>query len=126
MTLDQRITEAARHVADGVAVPQVDLDAVRSQARANRRQRAVMAVTVVAAAIIVTGTALVMGREASAPEPADPVGPVQLGGLPLTPYWHDGVLHVEGVEIETPWRRPPVIEVAGDTVLAGSVRLSRR
>ena len=121
MTLDQRITEAARHVADGVAVPWVDLDAVRSQARASRRQRVVMAVTaVVAAAIIVTGTAIVMGRETSAPEPADPVGPAQLGGLPLTPYWHDGVLHVRGVEIETPWRRIPVIEVAGETVLAGA------
>ena len=119
MMLDQRITDAARHLADGVAVPQVDLDAVRSQARANRRQRAVMALTVVVAAIIVTGTALVMDRETSAPEPADPVGPAQLGGLPLTPYWHDGVLHVRGVEIETPWRRIPVIDVAGDTILAG-------
>ncbi len=38
MTLDQRITEAARHVADGVVVPEVDLDAVRSRARANQRQ----------------------------------------------------------------------------------------
>ena len=87
--------------------------------RANRRQQVALAVTVVVAAIIVMGTAVVMGREANAPEPADPVGPVQLNGLPLTPYWHDGVLHVRGVEIETPWRRAPAIEVAGDTVLAG-------
>jgi hypothetical protein len=78
-----------------------------------------MAVTVVVAAIIVMCAVLVMGREANAPEPADPVGPRQLNGLPLTPYWHDGVLHVRGVEIETPWRRAPVIQVAGDTVLAG-------
>ena len=88
--------------------------------RANRRQLVAMAVTVVVAAIIVTGTAVVMGREANVPEPADPVGPAQLGGLPRTPYWHDGVLHVRGVEIQTPWRRSPSIEVAGDTVLAGA------
>jgi hypothetical protein len=40
----------------------------------------------------------------------------------LTPYWHDGVLYVRDVEIETPWGRGfpgPAIEVAGNTVLAG-------
>ena len=43
---------------------------------------------------------------------------------PSTPYWHDGVLHAHGVEIETPF---PVgqIEVAGDTVLVGG-RIGRR
>ena len=120
MTLDQRITDAARHVADGVVVPEVDLDAVRSRARGNRRQRVAIAVMVVVAAIIVTGTAVVGGRDASAPEPTNPVRPPQLGGPPLTPYWHDGVLYVRGVEIETPWRHSPAIEVAGDTVLAGT------
>ena len=39
MTLDQRLARAVRHVADGVAVPEVDLDAVRARARANRRGR---------------------------------------------------------------------------------------
>ena len=70
MTLDQRLTDAARHVADGLVVPEVDLDAVRSDARANRRQRVAIAVTVVVAAIVVTGTAVVSSRDASAPEPA--------------------------------------------------------
>ena len=125
MTLDQRIVDAARHVAGGVVVPEVDLDAVRSKARANRRQRVALAVTVVVAAIIVTGTAVVSGRDAGAPEPADPVDPPRISGPPLTPYWHDGVLYARGVEIETPWRRSrngpgPSIEVAGDTVLAGA------
>ena len=105
MTLDQRLTDAARHVADGVVVPEVDLDAVRSGARANRRQRVAIAVTVVVAAIVVTGTAVVSSRDASAPEPAPPVDRTQLGGPPLTPYWHDGVLYVRDAEIETPWRR---------------------
>ena len=71
-------------------------------------------------AIVVTATAVVSGRDASAPEPADPVGPQQLGGPPLTPYSHDGVLYVRGVEIETPWRHSPTIEVVGDTVLVGA------
>ena len=40
------------------------------------------------------------------------------GAPPLTPYWHDGVLHVRGVEIEVPY--PAVdIEAAGATVLVG-------
>jgi hypothetical protein len=43
MTLEQRLTDAARHVADGVVVPEVDLDAVRTDARANRRQRVAIA-----------------------------------------------------------------------------------
>ena len=38
MTLDQRLAQAVRHVADGVAVPEVDLEAVRAGARANRRR----------------------------------------------------------------------------------------
>ncbi len=117
MTLDQRITDAARHVADGVVVPEVDLDAIRSRAHTNRRQSVAVAVAAVVVAILVTGTAVLSGRDASAPEPA---GPQQIGGPPRTPYWHDGVLHVRGVEIETPWRHSPVIEVAGDTVLAGA------
>ncbi len=116
MTLDQRLTDAARHVADGVVVPEVDLDAIRSLAHTKRRQSVAVAVAAVVVAILVTGTAVLSGRDASAPEPA---GPQQIGGPPRTPYWHDGVLHVQGVEIETPWRQSPVIEVAGDTVLVG-------
>ena len=42
------------------------------------------------------------------------------GAPPLTPWWHDGVLHVGEVEIETPF---PVstefIEVAGGSILIG-------
>ena len=38
MSLDQRLADAAHQVADGVTVPEVDLDAVRSRARANRRR----------------------------------------------------------------------------------------
>ena len=107
MTLDQRITDAARHVADGVVVPEVDLDAVRSRARTNRRQSVAMAVTVVVAAILVTGTAVVSGRDASAPEPATRSDRRRLGGPPLTPYWHDGVLYVRGCRDRDPVATQP-------------------
>jgi hypothetical protein len=41
------------------------------------------------------------------------------GERPLVPYWHEGVLHVAGVEINTPFE-VGAIEVAGDTVMVGS------
>jgi hypothetical protein len=116
MTLDQRLTQAVRHVAEGVVVPDVDLDAVRSRAHRDRRRVVAVAFTAAIVAIAVAGTALVGGRDVSAPKRVHPVGPPQTGGPPLTPYWHDGVLHVRGIEIKT---ATPVgtIEVAGDTVL---------
>jgi hypothetical protein len=73
MTMDQRLTDAARTVADGVVVPEVNLEAVRSAARTNRRRRVAIAVTVVVAAIVVAGTAIISGRDVSAPQPAPPV-----------------------------------------------------
>ena len=48
MSLDQRLTEAARHLAEQVDPPEVDLGAVRRRARANRRRT--VALTVAAAA----------------------------------------------------------------------------
>ena len=119
MTLDQRLTQAVRHVGDGVVVPEVDLAAVRARAHSHRRRVVALTVTAALAAIAVAGTALVGGRDVSAPEKVPPVGPPRTGGPPLTPYWHDGVLHVRGVEIET---TTPIdgIEVAGDAVLVSS------
>ena len=131
MTLDQRLTHAARQVADGVTPPQVDLDAVRSRARTNRRRTVSLAVTAVVVAAVAVGTAVGAGRDSSAPAPpAQPlpsesvadlpesIGDLPAGTPPLTAYWHDGVLHVRDVEIETPF---PVgsIEAAGDTVMVG-------
>ena len=82
--------------------------------------------------VILVATAIGVGRDTSAqppgrtPEPdrAGRVGPAEpaidlpVGAPPLTPYWHDGVLHVQGAEIETPFQ-VGVIEVAGDTVMVG-------
>lgn len=70
MTLEQRLTQTMRHVADGATVPQVDLAAVRSSARTNRVRAVSVAVTAVVA-VIVAATTLVGGRNTSAPDPAD-------------------------------------------------------
>ena len=70
MTFDQRLTQAMQHVADDVIVPQVDVAAVRSTARAHRIRMASVAATAAAALVLVAATALVGGRDTSAPEPA--------------------------------------------------------
>jgi hypothetical protein len=114
MTLDQRLIRAVHHVADGIVVPEVDFEAVRSRARANRRRTACAVVAAVVLAVIVAGTTLVGGRDTSGPAPVHPVRPPELGGALGTPYWHDGVLHVGADTLETPYRP---VEVAGDTVL---------
>ena len=71
MNLEQRLTDAALHVAEHVEPPVVDLDAVRSQAHARRRMTVALAV---AAAIIAVGLAgiplLAAGRDTTAPQPA--------------------------------------------------------
>ena len=71
MNLDQRLADAARHLAEQVDPPEVDLDAVRSQAHANRRRTLALAV---AAAVVAVGLAaiplLAAGRGTATPEPA--------------------------------------------------------
>lgn len=71
MTLDQRLARAAHHVADTVTVPEVDLAAVRSTARANQRRKvalaAVAAVAVVVVGVGVAGAALSGGQRADGP-----------------------------------------------------------
>jgi hypothetical protein len=69
MTLDQRLAQAVHHVADGVAVPDVDLDAVRTRARANRLRMVAAAATVAVVAATVAGTAIVGGSDTNSPIP---------------------------------------------------------
>ena len=40
------------------------------------------------------------------------------GAPPVLPYWHDGVLHVGGAEIEAPYADVE-IETAGSTIMVG-------
>jgi hypothetical protein len=68
MTLEQRLTDAARHLADGLVAPAVDLDAVRARARSNRRRTATLAVAVTVTAVI-AGATVFDGRATSAPPP---------------------------------------------------------
>jgi hypothetical protein len=69
MTLDQRLTDAAHHLADGLVTPDVDIDAVRAQARSNRRRTTALAVAAAVTAVVAMATAL-DGRATSAPTPA--------------------------------------------------------
>ncbi len=69
MTLDQRLAQAVRHVADGVVVPEVDPDAVRARARTNRRRTAALVAAAAVVAVVVAGATVVTGRDASSPLP---------------------------------------------------------
>jgi hypothetical protein len=74
MTLDQRLARAVHHVADGVVVPELDPDAIRARARKNRRQTVAWVAAAAVVTLLVAGTTVVAGREASSPLP--PAGPV--------------------------------------------------
>lgn len=57
----------------------------------------------------------------STPTDVDPqvwISELPVGTPPFTPYWHAGVMHVRGAEIETSFD-VRAIEVAGDTVMVG-------
>jgi CHASE3 domain sensor protein len=68
MSLDQRLTDAARHIADQLITPEVDLDAVRAQARSNRRRTTILAVVATVAAVVAVVT-VADGLATSAPPP---------------------------------------------------------
>jgi hypothetical protein len=71
MSLDQLLADAARHVADQVDPPQVDLEVVRSRARANHRRTVALAVAAALVAMGLAGTSLIAsGRDTTAPQPA--------------------------------------------------------
>ena len=76
MNLDQRLADAARHVAEQVDPPEVDLDAVRSTAYAGRRRTAAVALTgalALAAAVVtaaLVGIPLLRDQDSTAPRPA--------------------------------------------------------
>lgn len=74
MTLDQRLAQAVRHVADGVVAPEVDPDVVRARARANRRRTAALVAAASVVVVAVVGATVVVGRDATSPVP--PAGPV--------------------------------------------------
>lgn len=104
MTLDQRLTRAAHHVADGVTVPEVDLTAVRSTARASQRRKvAVAAVAAVAAAVVTVGLAaggLWHGDRAQ--EPVQQPSPSQSGSPTADGGWTPERIRAEGSQANLP------------------------
>lgn len=70
MISQDRLTSALHHVADGVTAPEVDLSAVRTQARSKRVRAASVTALTAAVAVIVASTTLLGGRDTSAPQPA--------------------------------------------------------
>lgn len=98
MTLDQRLANAVHRVADGVTVPEVDLDAVRFRAHRNRRRTISVAASAAVVAVIVAGTVVVGGRYTSAPEPVHPVQSPQIAGS--GPVWYDAAGLHHGAVVE--------------------------
>lgn len=71
MNLDQRLTDAARHVAERAEPPEVHLDAVRSRANANRRAKVALTVAAAMVAVGLAGVPLFnAGRDTTTPQPA--------------------------------------------------------
>ncbi len=164
MTLEERLSNAAHGLADGLTPPAVDLEAVRHRARVNQRRTVALVATGAVVAAVVATTMIGIGRESTAPLP--PVGPrpsetvdagfqgtgecesvpyVELpvaaatttaglgewieslpaGAPPVLPYWHDGVLHVDGAEIEAPYADVE-LETAGGTLMVVGYDDTRR
>jgi hypothetical protein len=94
----------------------VDVDTVRARARTNRRRVVAMAVAAVTVAGIVTGAAIVSGRDPGRSAP-DPAGPPQLIGVGAV--WYDSAgLHHGNVVEQTPVE---LFSTATDVEHAGGV-----
>ena len=71
MTLDHRLTQAARQVAQGLNPPDVDVRAIRARARSNRRRRTSLAAAAAFVVVAALGAAVVT-RDTSSPDPVVP------------------------------------------------------
>lgn len=93
MSLDQRLSQAARRVAHDLTPPEIDLGAVRSRARSKRRRTAALAGTVAVLAIVAAGAALDQGRPTSAPVPVVPAPTPS----PIGPGWTPDTITAEEI-----------------------------
>lgn len=73
MTLDDRLSSAARHVADGLVPPVVDLDSVRFQARRNNRRTAALSVAAAVVAVVGISFTIAGAQDTSGPDPVPPM-----------------------------------------------------
>jgi hypothetical protein len=80
VSLDERLTRAARHLADGLNPPAVDLDGIRARARRNRQRGAAW----VAAATVIAGIAVAAAIDNGDSSATDPVAPVPPPGEAIT------------------------------------------
>lgn len=72
MTLDQRLTTAARQVADGVRPPDVDPDEIRMRARRSQRRRVSLAAAAALVAVVAASAVLVSTPDPRMSEPVNP------------------------------------------------------
>ena len=72
MTLDQRLTTAARQVADSVRPPAVDPDEIRTRARRSQRRRVSLVATAALVAVVAASAVLVSTPDPRTSAPVDP------------------------------------------------------
>jgi hypothetical protein len=110
MTIDDRLSRAAHELADRVAAPEVDVEAVKRTVRRTRRRTAAGVVVAAVLAATVLGIVLVSrGTDRPVPAPRPPT-------LGAGPVWYDSAgLHRGDVVVTTP---VPLVNAEGGGVLA--------
>ena len=141
MSTERLIREALENSVKDLPCPEPEFEQLLAAGRAARRRRVATVASLAAAAVLVMVLAGLSfawaGRAGRAlePVPANPTTSASIGSAftseqqkwidalpagapPATPYWHDGTLYVDGVQIPAPYKGVD-IKVAGDTVLVG-------
>ena len=142
MSIERLVREALEDSVKALPCPEPDLEQLVTAGRAMRRRRVGVVAGLAAAAVLVLVLAglsfALAGRSGRALEPV-PANPTYQrdrsgrrsgrscsnGSTPSRParrrprpYWHDGILYVNGVQIPAPYNAVD-IEVVGDAVLVG-------
>src|SRR5262245_7406702 len=73
MTLDQRLSQSARQVLEGLTPPTMDLDVIRARARSDRRRRTFLAAAATLTIVAAAGAGLVASRDTGEPKPVGPI-----------------------------------------------------
>ena len=141
MNTERLLRQALEDSVKDVPCPEPDIDQLLTAGRKARRRRVATVATLAAAAVLVMVLAGLTfawaGRSGRALEPVPanptttqtpfqaPASDVQVwidalpgGSLPASPYWHDGILYVNGQQIPAPYDTVE-LKVAGDTILVG-------
>lgn len=141
MNPERLVRQALENSVKDLPYPEPDIDQLLAAGRKARRRRMATVASLAAAAVLVmilAGLSFAWaGRVGRAlePVPANSTSSVTIGSAftsevqkwvdalpagapPATPYWHDGKLFVDGVQIPAPYKGMD-IQVAGDTVLVG-------